>query len=55
MRLRPLGLLERTFDAVILGILVVVAIRTDGVFTRSALLLAAILMLLGWFVAWRRR
>ena len=48
------GRVERSIDAIVFGILIVVAIRTTSNFTRVAAVIGAALLLLGWFVAWRR-
>jgi hypothetical protein len=54
MKLRLGAGLERAIDAAVLVVLVVVAIRTASDFTRVATLIAAFLLQLGWFFAWRR-
>lgn len=46
--------IERAVDAVVLGTLVIVALRTSGTFERLALLVAAALLLTGWVAAWYR-
>ena len=55
MRLRSRAGLERAVDAAVLGILIVIAIRAETEFTRIAVLIAAVLLLLGWLAAWLRR
>ena len=48
-------ILERALDAVVFGVLIVLAIQTQSAFTRIAVLIAAALVLIGWIIAWRRR
>jgi hypothetical protein len=48
-------LLERAIDIIILGILVVVLIRDPSNFTKGAVLVAIVLLALGWVMAWYRR
>ena len=47
-------MLERLVDAAVLGILIVVMVHTPGTFARVALLIASVLIVLGWLIAWRR-
>lgn len=46
---------ERAIDAIMFGVLVAVAIRTSSEFIRIMAAASAALLLIGWFVAWRRR
>ena len=46
---------ERVIDAIVFGALAIVAIRTSSDFIRIVATAAAALLLIGWFVAWRRR
>jgi len=55
MKLRPSAVLERAIDVAVLGALITVAIRTKSELIRVVVLIGAVLMLLAWFVAWRRR
>ena len=47
--------LERAIDAIVFGLLIVVAIRAPNTFIRAAVLVAAALVLIGRVIAWRRR
>ena len=46
-------LVEAAIDAIVIGTLVVVAIRTEAAFERWAALTAAVLLLAGKFLVWR--
>jgi hypothetical protein len=48
-------IVERLIDAIVFAALVVVAVRTNSEFIRMVGAAAAVLLLIGWFVAWRRR
>ena len=48
-------ILERLIDVIVFAALVVVAARTNSEFIRIVGVAAAVLLVIGWFVAWRRR
>jgi hypothetical protein len=47
--------IERVIDVVLLAGLIGVMISTPSVLVRVAMLVAGAMLVLGWFVAWRRR
>jgi hypothetical protein len=47
-------MLDRAFEAIIVGALVVIMIHADNDVVRVVDSTAAALVLVGWFVAWRR-
>ena len=47
--------IERAIDVFVLSGLIAVMISTPSVLVRVAMLLGCAMMVLGWFVAWRRR
>jgi hypothetical protein len=47
--------IERVIDVVLLAGLIGVMISTPSVFVRVAMLAGCAMLVLGWFVAWRRR
>jgi hypothetical protein len=47
--------IERVIDVVLLAGLIGVMISTPSVLVRVAMLVACAMLVLGWFVAWRRR
>ena len=47
--------IERAIDVFVLAGLIAVMISTPSVLVRVAMLLGCAMMVLGWFVAWRRR
>ena len=48
-------IVERVIDAIVFAVLVAVAVRTDSQFIRVMAAASAGLLLIGGFVAWRRR
>jgi len=52
--MRLLTVLYRAFEAIIVGALVVIMIHADNDVVRVVDSTAAALVLVGWFVAWRR-
>lgn len=46
---------QRALDAAMLAVLIFLAISTSSTLERLAVIFAAALLLLGWFVAWYRR
>jgi hypothetical protein len=48
-------IVERAIDAIVFAVLVVVAVQTNSQFIRIMAAVSAALLLIGWFVAWRRR
>jgi hypothetical protein len=48
-------IVERAIDAVVFAVLLAVAAQTDSQFIRVIAAVSAALLLIGWFVAWRRR
>ena len=46
---------ERVLDVFMLAGLIAVMISTPSPFVRVAMLVACAMLVLGWFVAWRRR
>jgi uncharacterized membrane protein YobD (UPF0266 family) len=46
---------ERAIDGIVFVILIAAMIQTPSNFMRAALGIACVMILLGWFIAWRRQ